>query len=288
MLPPSPISERCQSLLGANILAVRPVSGGDINQAMLLETTAGQFFVKINFNSAAGRIFEAEAMGLILLAATATIRTPTVIGSGETEAGGFLLLEYIETSYRPTGFWEKFGTDLAELHRHSATAFGLGHDNFIGNLPQSNCQHDDWPDLYVNERLMPQLEIAKQQEQLQSADFQDFENLFRRIPDLCPTEPPALIHGDLWSGNFLCNANGQPVLIDPATSYSHREMDLAMSRLFGGFDRSFYRSYEEAWPLAAGFEKRLPVYQLYYLLVHVNLFGGGYVGQVRSILNEFK
>ena len=285
---PSPISERCQNLLGAKILAVKPISDGDINQAMLLETTAGRFFVKTNSNSVAGRMFETEALGLNLLAATGAIRTPTVAGFGETEVGGFLLLEYTETGYRPAGFWEEFGTAMADLHRHSAPVFGLGHDNFIGNLPQSNCQHDGWPDFYVSERLLPQLEIAEQKQQLQPADFQDFERLFKLLPELCPTEPPALVHGDLWSGNFLCNAQGQPVLIDPAVSYSHRETDLAMSRLFGGFDRQFYRSYEAAWPLASGFEQRLFVYQLYYLLVHLNLFGGGYVRQVRSILAEFK
>ncbi len=232
-------------------------------------------------------MFEAEAVGLALLASANAIRIPAVIGFGDTPEGGFLLLEYIETDFRPLDFWEKFGIGLATLHRSTAPSFGLGHDNFIGSLRQQNCQHNTWPDFYIHERLLPQLDIAKQNDQLQSVDFQQFEQFFKLLQGLCPTEPPALIHGDLWSGNFLCDTKGNPVIFDPAVSYAHREMDLAMSRLFGGFERPFYRSYEEAWPMAPGYEQRLPVYQLYYLLVHVNLFGGGYVGSVRSILKQF-
>ena len=284
---PSAILQKCLEILGADIRSARSVTGGDINQAMLLETSAGQFFLKTNSAPTAGSMFEAEAAGLALLASANALRTPAVIGFGDTPEGGFLLLEHIETDFRPLDFWEKFGSGLAILHRSTAPCFGLGHDNFIGSLRQQNCQHSTWPDFYIHERLLPQLDIAKQSKQLQPVDFQQFEQLFKLLPELCPAEPPALIHGDLWSGNFLCNADGNPVIFDPAVSYAHREMDLAMSRLFGGFERPFYRSYEEAWPLAPGFEQRLPVYQLYYLLVHVNLFGGGYVGSVRSILKQF-
>ena len=286
MLPVS-IQQKCEEIIGAEILDVQTLSGGDINQAMRLETREGLFFLKINTNSFSETMFKAEAEGLALLAAAKSIQTPEVQGFGMTLEGGFLLLEHINIGYRPTGFWEKFGAALAQMHRNSAINFGLGSDNFIGSLPQSNCQHETWLDFFINERLQPQLKIAKQNDRLQPADFQDFERLFKRLPELFPIEPPALIHGDLWSGNFLCSADGQPVLIDPSVSYSHREMDLAMTRLFGGFDQPFYRSYEEAWPLAPGFEQRLTIYQLYYLLVHVNLFGGGYVGAVRSILKQF-
>lgn len=281
---PQAIHQKCVEILGAEILSVTPLAGGDINQARLLETGVGRFFLKINTASVAASMFEAEAAGLALLATANALRTPAVVGFGGTPAGGFLLLEHIETGHRPPDFWEEFGTSLAQLHRSTASVFGLGHDNFIGSLPQSNCQHNNWPDFYIHERLLPQLNILKQRNLMQTADFQLFERLFKLLPELCPNEPPALTHGDLWSGNFLCTTNGQPVLIDPATSYAHREMDLAMSRLFGGFERPFYRSYEESYPLAPGFEQRLPVYQLYYLLVHVNLFGGGYVGQVRATL----
>ncbi len=284
---PTAIQQKCREILGTDIHSTVPISGGDINKAMLLETDMGRFFLKMNDSANAGSMFETEAAGLLMLADCGAIRIPDVIGYASTAAGSFLLLEYIETGFRPDGFWGNFGVALAQLHRKSSPTFGFGHDNFIGSLPQQNCQHDDWPTFFIHERLLPQLAIAQQGNRLQSTDFQRFEQFFKRLPDLCPTEPPALIHGDLWSGNFLCAANGKPVLIDPAATYSHREMDLAMSRLFGGFERPFYRSYEEAWPLAPGFEERLPVYQLYYLLVHVNLFGGGYLRSVREALGGF-
>ncbi len=286
MLPPA-IAESCQAVLSGKIQTARPVTGGDINAAFLLETAADRYFIKTNVAPVAGAMFEAEAEGLAALSCCGTLRTPEVLGLGSTDQGSYLLLEFIETGYRPDGFWENFGAALAKLHRNTAPSFGFDHDNFIGSLPQPNNHHQDWPSFYTSERLLPQLRIAKQKKLLQAPDFQGFERLFKLLPEICPAEPPALVHGDLWSGNFLCDAQGQPVLIDPATSYSHREMDLAMSRLFGGFDRPFYRSYEEEWPLEQGFEQRLIVYQLYYLLVHVNLFGGGYVRSVREALALF-
>ncbi len=232
-------------------------------------------------------MFEAEAMGLDLLRKTNTFRIPATIAHGSTEAGAFLLMELIETGYRASGFWEEFGASLAQLHRHSVGQFGLDHHNFIGSLPQPNHPHPTWPEFYIHERLQPQLDLALQSQRLSSSDAKHFEKLYLKLPELCPAEPPALTHGDLWSGNFMVAADSHPVLIDPAVSYAHREMDLAMSRLFGDFDRPFYRSYEEVWPLAPGFEQRLPIYQLYYLMVHVNLFGGGYVGSVRTVVRQF-
>lgn len=284
---PNAIQAACQQFLNADICDVRIVVGGDINQARLLETSKGNFFLKMNAGANAARMFELEAKGLELLASADVIRTPLVITFGNTAEGAFLLLENIATGYRAPGFWEKFGESLAALHRKTWAQFGLDHDNFIGSLPQSNKRHDTWSEFYVAERLQPQLDLAAQSNRLESNDLRQLERLFKKLPELCPAEPPALVHGDLWSGNFLVAANGQPVLIDPAVSFSHREMDLAMSRLFGGFDRPFYRSYEETFPLEPGFEGRLPVYQLYYLMVHVNLFGGGYVGSVRSVLRQF-
>ena len=284
---PEAIRQQCEHLLGVEITRVCPVGGGDINQTCLLETPTGNFFLKMNRKASADRMFETEAKGLSRLHQANVIRIPAVIASGSTPDGACLLLEYIETGYRMSGFWEEFGTSLAALHLQTTDQFGLDHDNFIGSLPQSNNRHDTWTDFFITERLQPQLDLALQSSQLRSPDAQRFEKLFQRIPEICPVEPPALSHGDLWSGNFMVSADSRPVLVDPAVSYAHREMDLAMSRLFGGFDRTFYRSYEESWPLEPGFEQRLSVYQLYYLMVHVNLFGGGYVGSVRSVLQQF-
>lgn len=284
---PSYILEECQKIAGTEIFAASPLSGGDINQAYQLSTPKGKFFLKANTAAFAGDMFRAEAAGLSVLGATAVIKTPAVIGQGTKPGGSFLLLEFVETGVRPMGFWEDFGARLANLHRCTSPIFGLAHDNFIGTLCQRNCAHTNWASFYAEERLLPQLELAVAKSRLQAADIQSFEQFFKCLPELCPTEPPSLVHGDLWSGNFLCDATGNPVIFDPAISYSHREMDLAMTRLFGGFDRAFYGGYEAAWPLAPGFEQRLPAYQLYYLLVHVNLFGGSYTGQVRSALRQF-
>jgi fructosamine-3-kinase len=285
-LPPT-IRQQCREILDAEILSSKFIGGGDISQARLLETTRGKIFLKMNNDPEAGRMFATEAKGLQLLAKGGELCIPKVIGLGQNGEHAVLLLEYVEPGYRPAGFWEKFGAALAALHRSSAPEFGLDHDNFIGSLPQSNARHGTWPAFFISERLQPQVTLALHENQLTSGDAQNFERLYKKLPEICPEEPPAIIHGDLWSGNFMCNADGHPVLFDPAVSYSHREMDLAMSRLFGGFGRQFYRSYEDAWPLAPGFEQRLPVYQLYYLLVHVNLFGGGYGSSVRSILQQF-
>jgi hypothetical protein len=285
-LPPH-ILNQCRHILDADIFSIRFVGGGDINQARLLETSKGKFFLKMNPAPHAARMFETEAKGLDLLYRTAVLRVPQVIASGNTSEGAFLLLEFIETGYRQAGFWENFGNSLANLHRNTAQRFGLDHNNFIGSLPQSNAYHTSWASFYIHERLNPQLALALQADLLQKTDAGNFEKLYKKLPELCPEEPPALTHGDLWSGNFMVDEQSRPVLIDPALSYAHREMDLAMSRLFGGFDRPFYRSYEEAYPLAPGFGQRIPVYQLYYLMVHVNLFGGSYVSPVRSILQQF-
>ena len=284
---PEKITHQCEAALDGKILSVEYVGGGDINQARRLKTSKGDFFLKLNLVSKARKMFEVEQKGLELLAAAKTIRVPSVIAVISDGKNAGLLMEYIETGYRADGFWEKFGTALATLHRESTKQYGLDHDNFIGSLPQSNGAHDTWSEFYIYERLLPQIEIAMADGKMTAHDLKSFKGLFKKLPEICPEDVPSLTHGDLWSGNFLVSSESEPVLIDPAVSYAHREMDLAMSRLFGGFDRSFYRAYEGAWPLEPGFEKRLPIYQLYYLMVHVNLFGGGYVRSTRNILKEF-
>jgi hypothetical protein len=223
-----------------------------------------------------------------LLGASRVIKTPKVFGHGSTEDGhAFLLLEFIAPGYKNRLFWENFGRALANLHGNTSAQFGFSHDNFIGSLPQSNTRHASWETFYAEERLWPQMLLACEKGYFDKTGERQLDALCRKLASICPKESPALTHGDLWSGNFLCDGMGQPVLIDPAASFAHREMDLAMSRLFGGFDEAFYKAYEHAWPLEAGFEKRMEVYQLYYLLVHANLFGGEYVGQVGEILRKW-
>lgn len=301
MLPPALLAH-FEKVLKSKIAATVRVAGGDINRAFRLTTTNGRtFFLKTNDAPQAGEMLRAEHLGLGLLGASGVIAVPKVLAQGVLQVsaalpeGGsvplsseaFLLMEFVPTGQRNRLFWENFGTALANLHGNSSEWFGFSHANFIGSLPQSNKRHDDWAEFYAEERLLPQMLLAMDAGKLDGTDARLLENVCRKIGILCPEESPALTHGDLWAGNFLCRADGQPVLIDPAASFAHREMDLAMSRLFGGFDEAFYRSYEAAWPLAPGFERRMEIYQLYYLLAHVNLFGGSYVAQAREMLRRW-
>lgn len=290
MTLPDSVRAPCEALLGTTIQAAFRISGGDINEARRLETSIGRFFLKMNNTTHAHVMFAAEARGLQLLAKTRTIRIPTVIGHSEAKDGttGFLLLEFIETSYRQPNFWQRFGESLAALHRTRKEQFGLDFDNFIGSLPQSNLQYEKWSDFYIHQRLYPQAELAESFRRLNTTDLQQLEKLYQKIPNIVPEELPSLIHGDLWNGNFISDENGASVLIDPAVCFASREMDLAMSLLFGGFDEDFYQAYRSAYPLLPGWQERVELYQLYYLLVHVNLFGGGYVQSVRQILRRYQ
>ncbi|MCB0652629.1 MAG: fructosamine kinase family protein [Saprospiraceae bacterium] len=285
-LPPA-IKEAIERELSTTILKVSPLSGGDINIAGLLHTSHGNFFVKINDSPDSERILQTEAKGLKLLKKSNKIGVAKVMGQGNTATSAWLLLDYIPQGTPSPKFWELFGHALANLHRQTNNHYGLDHHNFIGSLPQYNDAKADGIDFLIHQRLYPQLEMALNSAQLNSRDAEHFEHLFKQFPDMIPNEPPSLIHGDLWSGNFICSEKGQSILIDPAVSFAHREMDLAMSRLFGGFAQRFYAAYEESYPTAPGLEQRIGIYQLYYLLVHVNIFGRGYVGQVRSVLSQY-
>lgn len=281
------IKQAIEATIGSTITNASSISGGDINIARLIETDKGSFFVKINDSPQSSKMLETEARGLNLLAQSQAIDIPAVEAHGTSSGTTWLMLEYIRPGAPSNVFWEDFGQSLAQLHRQTNESFGLDHDNFIGSLPQSNKREDNTISFLIKQRLLPQLNMALLSGQLNSNDEQNFEILFKKLPGLIPDEPPALTHGDLWRGNFLCSSKGKPVLIDPAVSFAHREMDLAMSRLFGGFSTRFYEAYQEAFPTHPELEHRLGIYQLYYLLVHVNLFGRGYVGQVRSVLSAY-
>lgn len=281
------LTAACEAAIAAAIRRVDPVGGGDINEAYCLHTDAGTFFLKTNRLPQSVRMFESEAYGLNLLREARAFLIPEVIATGQAGADAFLLLEFLPEGPAGPPFWDDFGQRLARLHRHPQPYFGLSLDNFIGSLPQPNGRFPSFCELYIENRLAPQLEVARQARLLNASDEEKMQRLYQRLPELLPDEPPALIHGDLWNGNFLSHQEGTPVLIDPAVAYAHREMDLAMSKLFGGFHTRFYQAYQESYPTAPGLDERLQLYQLYYLLVHVNLFGGGYVGSVRRILDRF-
>ncbi|MFN8351184.1 MAG: fructosamine kinase family protein [Flavobacteriales bacterium] len=291
-LPGSLIERLCEHLSRhagqpVDIEQAVPVGGGSINDAYRLHTTHGTWFAKVNSADRFPSLFEAEADGLRRLAATGTLRTPAVIAHGEDHDDSYLLLEHITTGLRTPAFWTAFGEGLAHLHRHSAPHFGLERNNYIGALPQVNTPADSWPAFFLHARLEPLVKQARDRRRLEAATALRFERLYTRLDQLFPPEPPALLHGDLWSGNFLCDAEGRPVLLDPAVYYGHREMDLAMARLFGGFEPGFFEAYQHTHPLEPGWAERVDLCNLYPLLVHTLLFGGTYARQVEEGLRRY-
>jgi fructosamine-3-kinase len=279
----APWQESVGRALGSAVAGARPVSGGDINEAHELTLADGRVvFAKTN-RAAPPAMFPAEARGLAWLAEAGALRVPAVLAQDPA----FLVLERIAAGPRRGDFDERLGRGLAALHRSGAPGFGLDHDNFIGRLPQANAPLPGatWAAFYRARRLEPQLRLAVDGGRASPAMRRDAERLFAVLEDLVgPPEPPARLHGDLWGGNLLCDEGGRPCLIDPAAYGGHREVDLGMMRLFGGFGPRVFEAYEEAAPLAEGHEDRVPLYQLYFLLVHVNLFGSSYVRSVERAL----
>ncbi|UZO81045.1 fructosamine kinase family protein [Aquimarina sp. ERC-38] len=272
-----------QSLFNFQLQLVQPLSGGDINQVYLITTDSGKLVVKVNNASKFPKMFEKEAQGLALLQKTNTFKIPEVIGYGTFNEQSYLLLEYITLGSKDQNFWKLFGKQLVTLHKHTSATFGLEADNYIGSLLQYNKKHINSAEFYVRQRLQPQLELAAQNGYI----FSNTDKLYNNIEAILPDEPPALIHGDLWSGNFMVNENALPVLIDPAVSYAPREMDLALMLLFGGFDPMVFEEYDNLYPLESGWRDRTDIFQLYYILVHLNLFGTSYYGQAKEIISKY-
>jgi fructosamine-3-kinase len=265
--------------------AATPVGGGSINEAYRLEGTDGsRYFLKLN-DARHLPMFVAEAVGLNEIAETNTIRMPRPIAHGTVNVQSYLVLEYLELSTR--GDAKLLGGQLATLHRCSAKQFGFAQDNFIGTTPQPNTWKNSWIDFWREQRLGFQLRLAAQNGyggQLQSLG----EKLLDAMPAFFAsyTPQPSLLHGDLWSGNYAFLSDGTPTIFDPATYYGDRECDLAMTELFGGYASDFYAAYRTAYPLDAGYATRRDLYNLYHILNHANLFGGGYAKQAEYMMQR--
>jgi len=287
LLPERFLSYLQQYLNGSAIIHISPISGGSINRVYRLDTVAKNYLLKLNSRSNFQAMFTCEVSGLKAIADTDTIAVPEVIAWGDFEDYSFLVLEWIETRRSTVKASEVLGRQLAAMHQCSAGHFGLDTDNYMGSLHQPNKKHPSWSEFFIHERLMPMVNMASAKGLLSANDQHNFEQLYLRLSSLFDEERPALIHGDLWNGNYLIDTDEKPYLIDPAISYGHREFDIAMTTLFGGFSREFYEAYHEAFPLADGWQDRLDLWNLYPLLVHLNLFGTGYLGQVRECLLSY-
>jgi fructosamine-3-kinase len=259
--------------------------GGNINNAVRLDTDSGYFFVKWHEISPENS-FMCEASGLELLRTANEIPVPEVIGFGQKYQKSYLLLEFINSSRPQHQYWEYFGHSLARLHRHTHTAFGLSHNNYIGSLQQINTFSENWVEFFIEKRLKVQAGLALYNGELSRELFNKFEILYKELPSMLPATAPSLLHGDLWSGNVMVGPSGNVMLIDPAVYYGNREAELAFTRLFGGFPDKFYEAYEETFPLEPDFEDRVAIYNLYPLLVHVNLFGSGYLSGIEKVLKR--
>ncbi|WP_247232600.1 fructosamine kinase family protein [Telluribacter sp. SYSU D00476] len=268
------------------LLDVRLVSGGSINMSVQLMTSEGSYFVKWN-TAEKEDMFEAEARGLDLLLNADVLTLPRVIGHGHRGDKSYLILEFIQSGYIQHNYWEGFGQSLALLHSHTQREFGLHFDNYIGSLHQSNTPHSDSVSFFIEQRLKPQAGLALYNNLISRKQYDKFQALYEALPGILPRERPALVHGDLWSGNVIVDQHGYVCLVDPATHYGLREAEIAFTFLFGGFDPAFYESYYDVFPMEEGFEERIPIYNLYPLLVHVNLFGRSYLSAVERVLDRF-
>jgi fructosamine-3-kinase len=282
-MPDKKIYDAVETSIGEKIRSLSPMSGGSISTAYKAHLHSDkEIFIKISpqFND----MFMKEANGLRELQKANAIRVPTVVFVNSE----ILILELIPTAkfYNRKLFFEIFGRQFAQLHFFTNNLYGFYENNYIGSTPQINMQSVSWKEFFVQHRLEFQFHLAEKNGFADTHLSSLFSKLIYRIDELIPNdgEKPALLHGDLWSGNFLADEHGSPVIIDPAVYYGHREADLAMTMLFGGFDEQFYSAYHEVFPLTDGWKRRIELYKLYHLFNHLNLFGEGYYSQVLSVL----
>lgn len=277
--------KKLEEELFQKIDSISPLGGGCIGNAIKVSCENGaNYFVKQYENS---KIHHVEANGLNELKTANSIRVPRVVKVTDD----FLILEFIESGSQPRNFSKKFGRQFAELHKSKGSAFGFFEDNFIGSTDQINIpQNDNWIEFYMENRIIYQFRLAEKKGFSTNELKEGIKLIEENIENILEgsEEPPTLLHGDLWGGNYIVDQRGNPCLIDPAVYYGHREADLAMTKLFGGFDSQFYYSYNETFPLLEGWEYRQNIYKLYHILNHLNLFGMSYYNQVCDLIYSYK
>ncbi len=280
------LKEYISSLYG-NISSISPLSGGDVSSVYKVTSTNGDFVAKTGSVKQHYALLEAEMKGLTLLSTQNAIATPEVHKLITLNNTACLLMDFIPAKTPISSDMEKFGYQLAELHTNTSDTFGAATDNFIANLPQSNTLCNNWVEFFINERLFPQFNIALQNGLLNQNDIPEKAKMFNILSPIVQTVKPSVLHGDLWSGNYLIHENGTPYLIDPSAYYGHSMVDIAMTKLFGGFSPSFYQAYHSMIKPDSNAQQLTEIYQLYYLLVHLNLFGSGYKNSVLKIIQQF-
>lgn len=279
------IKEKIESILNEDILNFSSISGGCISNSHIILTKSNKYFIK-TYPENCSKLLKCEANGLSEIKKSKSIKTPNIIYVNDE----FLLLEFMEEGRKDNQTMSNFGAELAKLHKYTNEKFGYFEDNFIGANIQKNINlKDNWADFYWEERLLFQYKLAEKN----GYTDPDFRNRFNKLSKTIysilsdSTEQPSLIHGDLWSGNYLVDINSKAVLIDPAVYYGHREAELGMTLLFGGFSKDFYGSYNEEYPLEKNWKFRVDLYKLYHLMNHLNLFGNSYFSQVQNAINKY-
>ena len=270
-----------------DIFSIKPVGGGSISRAYAISSGSGDFFLKVNTDAHALAMFEAEEDGLKTLKTHSKFVIPAVYGARNIEGTAYLMMDLINSAPRLTSFSQDLGRNLAELHQVKGKSFGYHQDNFIGSLPQSNQHKSNWGEFFISQRMLPMIRLAREQKLVDAGFIKTFESALPKIIAEMPEENPSLVHGDLWSGNLMVDQYGKATIIDPAVYYGHREMDLAFTQMFGGFDNEFYQAYNEAYPMELGFSARIGLYNLYPYLVHLNLFGRSYFGHIEQTIRKF-
>jgi fructosamine-3-kinase len=266
---------------------ISKLSGGDINDVYEVVIPRGEYVVKVYDEEKFPGMLAYESIGIATLAMSMSVRTPNVFECGAIDGKQFLVLEKIWTLDAVDKTWTHFGRDLAKMHQSTSENFGFESDNYIGSLVQKNEQKKSWTEFLITQRLQPMIELAVNQGDVNFVEAKILDSLFLKLGEIIPSEKPALLHGDLWAGNFLVGPSEEVVLIDPAVYYGHREIDLAMMALFGGFSPKVLDAYHEVYPLEKGWQDRIELNQLYPLLVHLNLFGRSYWDRAKNIVERY-
>lgn len=280
---PTAVTAWCAENGWGPIVSAQALTGGMISRTERLQMGDGRSLILKSNPNAPADLFAREAEGLVAIAVSDGPLTPNVFLIGSD----FLLLEDLRPAPPRRGYWEEFGQRLAALHLYTHTHYGFPHDNYCGLTPQPNPWTESGVVFFAEHRLRYQARLASEKGQLSPDDLRRTEKFCERLPDLVPPQSPALIHGDLWSGNALCGPKGEPAMVDPAVHYGWAEAELGLTRLFGGFPRVFYDAYAYSYPLAPGWQDRLDIYNLYHLLNHLHIFGQSYLGRVQAVLTRY-